>query len=145
MSSGFSHILEKWLLIITCIIICKWFKCNSHSCSVTFLDIFIYYRHLKSDNINILPYFLEAIDEMRHILFVEMDDGYEPCGNLYADISKGIFKFAGILLASLICMGGPASNFFSPWIFEFMLHGGASVLQSLPNVMVGDSVTKKTL
>ena len=80
---------------------------------------------------------------MRLMLFVEIDYVYEPCGNLYADISKETFKFAGILLASLICMGGPAPNFFSPWIFEFMLHGGASVLESLTKVMVGDSVTRK--
>ena len=58
---------------------------------------------------------------MRHMLFVEMDDGYEPCGNLYADISKETFKFAVILLASSVCMGGSVPNFFSPWIFEFML------------------------
>ena len=98
---------------------------------------------MKSANINILLYFLEAIDEMRHMFFVEMDDGYEPCWNLYADISKETFKFARILLASSICMGGLAPNFFSPWIFEFMLHGDASVLQSLPKVTVGDSVTRK--
>ena len=67
---------------------------------------------MKPAFINILLYFVEAIDEMRHMLFVEMDDGYEPCGNLYADISKETFKFAGILLASLIWMGGPAPNFF---------------------------------
>ena len=77
------------------------------------------------------------------MLFVEMDDGYEPCGNLYADISKETFKFAVILLASSVCMGGSVPNFFSPWIFEFMLHGGASVLESLPKVIVGDFVTRK--
>ena len=98
---------------------------------------------MKSANINILLYFLEAIDEMRHMFFVEMDDGYEPCWNLYGDISKETFQFARILLASSICMGGPAPIFFSPWIFEFMLYGGASVLQSLPKVTVGDSVIRK--
>ena len=30
------------------------------------------------------------------MLFVEMGDGYETCGNLYTDISKETFKFAGI-------------------------------------------------
>ena len=60
--------------------------------------------------------FLEAIDEMRHMLFIEMDDGYEPCGNFYVDISKETFKFSGILLASSICMGGSA-----PIIFFFAL------------------------
>ena len=37
---------------------------------------------------------------MRLMLFVEIDYVYEPCGNLYADISKETFKFARILLAS---------------------------------------------
>ena len=56
---------------------------------------------------------------MRQMLFVEIDGGYEPCGNLYTDISKETFKFAGVLLASSTCMGGPSSFFFffSPWIF----------------------------
>ena len=82
---------------------------------------------------------------MRQMLFVEIDGGYEPCGNLYTDIFKETFKFAGVLLASSTCMGGPSSFFFffSPWIFEFMLHGGASILGSLLKVMVGDSVTRK--
>ena len=92
---------------------------------------------------NILLYLREAIDEMRHMLFAEMDDSYEPCVNLYADISKETFKFAGFSLASPMCIGGPVLIFFSTWIFEFMLHGCASVLQSLPKVMVGDSVTRK--
>ena len=34
-------------------------------------------------------------------------------------------------------------NFFSPWIFEFMLYGDANVLDSLPKVMVDDSVARK--
>ena len=50
---------------------------------------------------------------MRHMLFVEMDNGYEPCRNLYADIPKETSKFARILLASSsICMGGPRPIFF---------------------------------
>ena len=49
---------------------------------------------------------------MRHMFFVEIDGGYEPCGNLYTDISKETFKFAGVLLASSTCMGGPSSFFF---------------------------------
>ena len=40
--------------------------------------------------------FLEAIDEMRHMIFIEMDDGYEPCNNFYVDIPKETFKFSGI-------------------------------------------------
>ena len=72
-----------------------------------------------------------------------MDDGYETRGNLCTNISKETFKFAGIWLASSICVGGPTPIFFSPGIFEFMPHGGASVLQSLPKIMVGDSVTRK--
>ena len=60
--------------------------------------------------------FLETIDEMRPMILIEMDDGYEPCGNFYADISKETFKFSGILLASSICMGGSA-----PIIFFFRL------------------------
>ena len=78
---------------------------------------------------------------MRHMLFVVMDDGYEPCGNLYADISKDNLN----LLEFYWHLQYSGEDRFSPWIFESMLHGGASVLQSLPNVMVGDSVTKKTL
>ena len=42
-----------------------------------------------------------------------MDDGYETCGNLYADISKETFKFAGTLLVSSICMGGLHQFFFT--------------------------------
>ena len=80
---------------------------------------------------------------MRLMLFVEIDYVYEPCGNLYADISKETFKFARILLASSTCMGGPAPIFSSPWIFEFMLHGGASFRESLPKAIAGDSVTRK--
>ena len=68
---------------------------------------------MKPAYINILLYFLEAIDEMHHMAFVEMDDGYEPCGNLNADISKETFKFAGIFIASSICMGRPAPFFFT--------------------------------
>ena len=55
--------------------------------------------------------FLEAIDEMHHMLFIEMDDGYEPCRNFYVDISKETFKFSGIFTSS-ICMGGSAPIFF---------------------------------
>ena len=80
---------------------------------------------------------------MRHMILIEMDDVYEPCGNFYADISKETFKFSGILLASSVCMGGSAPNFFSPWIFEVMFQGSASVLESLPKVMVAYSVTRK--
>ena len=56
--------------------------------------------------------FLEAIDEMRHMIFIEMDDGYEPCNNFYVDISKETFKFSGIWLAFSICMGSSAPTFF---------------------------------
>ena len=42
-------------------------------------------------------------------------EGFIPRSNLYGDITGGgEFLRAGELMASSICMGGPAPNFFQP-------------------------------
>ena len=85
-------------------------------------------------------FFLDAIEEMKRMLFVESEDGgVEPAANLYNDVSSGTWKLGGLLLASSICMNGPAPNFMASWIYDYIVGGTEKVLQSLPCKMRGDS------
>ena len=61
----------------------------------------------------------------------------EPAGNLYHDISKGTWKYAGILIASSVCMNGPAPNMFAPWVYKYITDGSAGVLENIPEKMPG--------
>ena len=56
----------------------------------------------------------------------------EPARNLYHDVSKGTWKYAGILIASSVCMNGPAPNIFVPWVYKYITDGSAGVLENIP-------------
>ena len=74
---------------------------------------------------------------MQQILLVQ-DNGYmEAVGNLYHDISKGTWKYAGILIASSVCMNGPTPNIFAPWVCKYITGGSASVLENIPEKLQG--------
>ena len=51
----------------------------------------------------------------------------QPAGNLYHHISKETWKYAGILIASSMCMNGPAPNIFAPWVYKYITDGSAGV------------------
>ena len=74
---------------------------------------------------------------MQQILLVQ-DNGYmEAVGNLYHDISKGTWKYAGILIASSVCMNGPAPNMFAPLLYEYITDGSTGVLENIPEKLLG--------
>ena len=74
---------------------------------------------------------------MQQMLLVQ-DNGYmEPAGNLYHDISKGTWKYAGTLIASSVCMNGPAPNMFAPWVYKYITDGSAGVLENIPEKLPG--------
>ena len=50
-------------------------------------------------------------------------EGFIPRSNLYGDITGGKFLQAGELMASSICMGGPAPNFFQTWVDDYLTKG----------------------
>ena len=74
---------------------------------------------------------------MQQMLLVQ-DNGYmEPARNLHHDISKGTWKYAGILTASSVCMNGPAPNIFAPWVYKYITDGSAGVLENIPEILLG--------
>ena len=74
---------------------------------------------------------------MQQILLVQ-DNGYmEPPGNLYHDISKGTWKYAWILIASSVCMNGPAPNIFASRVYKNITDGSAGVLENIPEKLLG--------
>ena len=60
------------------------------------------------------------------------NDGRMPNCELYQDCSKGTFYLVGVLMAYSICLNGPAPNFFSSWLYEYIVGGQEAVLQKLP-------------
>ena len=61
----------------------------------------------------------------------------QPAGNLYHHISKETWKYAGILIASSMCMNGPAPNIFAPWVYKYITDGSAGVLEKNPEKLLG--------
>ena len=37
--------------------------------------------------------------------------------------TEGLFKAAGLLMAYSIVQGGPAPNFISPWVYDYLAYG----------------------
>ena len=61
----------------------------------------------------------------------------EPAENLYHDISKGTWKYVGILIAPSVCMNGRAPNMFAPWVYKYITDGSAGVLENIPEKLTG--------
>ena len=38
-------------------------------------------------------------------------------------LTEGLFKAAGLLMASSIVQGGPAPNFMTPWVYDYLAYG----------------------
>ena len=55
----------------------------------------------------------------------------EPAGNLYHAILKGTWKYAEILIASSVCMNGPALNIFAPWVNKYITSTGNKYYSSV--------------
>ena len=71
-------------------------------------------------------------------MLLVQDNGYmKPAGNLHHDISKGTWKYAGILIVSSVCMNGPAPNIFAPWVYKYIRDGSAGVLENIPEKLLG--------
>lgn len=77
---------------------------------------------------------------MKNQLFLDTSNGFEPSSNLYGDLASGNFKLAGQLMASSICLNGPAPNFLAKWVFNyicggitFMLNGDVSISDNSPH------------
>ena len=71
-------------------------------------------------------------------MLLVQDNGYmEPVGNFCHDVSKRTWKYAGILIASSVCMNGPAPNMFAPLLYEYITDGSAGVLENIPEKLLG--------
>lgn len=55
-----------------------------------------------------------------------------PNIELYDDLANGLFRNAGKLFAYSICENGPAPNFLSPWVYDYIAGGLGMVLNRLP-------------
>ncbi|XP_066935899.1 G2/M phase-specific E3 ubiquitin-protein ligase-like [Clytia hemisphaerica] len=77
-------------------------------------------------------FFTEAIQEIKDQLFVSKEDGMLPNIELYDDLANGLFRNAGKLFAYSICENGPAPNFLSPWVYDYIAGGLGMVLNRLP-------------
>lgn len=80
---------------------------------------------------------------MKQMLFIEETNGFEPAPNLFSDLSKGNWKSAGILVASSICLGGPAPNFLANWVYEYLIDGCTGALKDLPPKIDGNNENKE--
>ena len=70
----------------------------------------------------------------------ENEDGCIPNVALYDGLANGLFRLAGRLLSYSLYQKGPAPNFFSPWIFDFIIGGVEKVLSNLPQKVPKDAV-----
>ena len=74
---------------------------------------------------------------MQQMLLVQ-DNGYiEPGGNLYHDVSKRTWRYAGILIASSVCMIALAPNMFAPWVYKYITDESACVLENISEKFPG--------
>ena len=66
-------------------------------------------------------------------------EGFIPRSNLYGDITGGKFLRAGELMASSICMGGPAPGFFQPWVYDYFTKGLDGLIGSKDMILSSSS------
>jgi hypothetical protein len=72
---------------------------------------------------------LEALDQMKIRLF---SNGV-PVASTVA-LTEGLFKAAGLLMACSIVQGGPAPNFLSIWVYDYLALGLHHVPLNLDNI-----------
>lgn len=63
--------------------------------------------------------------------FIGEENNMEPICSLHA-VADGTMRTIGHLFAASICNYGPAPNFLSTWIFDYIVGGVDKVLQDLP-------------
>ena len=63
--------------------------------------------------------------------FTGDNDRMEPLNSLHA-VADGTMKTIGHLFAASICNYGPAPNFLSTWVFDYMIGGVEKVMKQLP-------------
>lgn len=61
----------------------------------------------------------------------------EPARNLYHDVSKGTWKYAGILIASSVCINGPAPNMFAPWVYKYIMDESMGAWENIAEKLLG--------
>ena len=72
---------------------------------------------------------LEALRELRQLYFT--GNSMEPIRSLHA-VADGTVKAIGHLFAASICNYGPAPNFVSSWVFNYIVGGVDKILEDLP-------------
>ena len=86
---------------------------------------------------------LDALEDVCTQLLIDHDGGKAPCPNLFDDLAAGKFKMAGQLMASSICLNGPAPNFFTSWMYKYFVGGLNYALQDIPSTLMEKSNLSK--
>jgi len=71
------------------------------------------------------------LKEAKTLYFTGTEDSMEPIRSLHA-VGDETMKIIGHLMAASICNYGPAPNFLSPWVFNYIIGGISKVLEDLP-------------
>lgn len=77
--------------------------------------------------------------EIKSHYFLGPDDAMEPvCSTYY--VTDGTMRSVGHLFAASLCSKGPAPNFLSEWVFDYIIGGPNEVFKNLPNSLGYDDV-----
>jgi hypothetical protein len=76
------------------------------------------YNNVIIINFQYYKFILETLDQMKIRLFC---NGVPVASTI--SLTEGLFKAAGLLMACSIVQGGPAPNFMSPWVYDYLAFG----------------------